>query len=439
MHRIYTILLGVFSVYLSIAMVQSAFAQADNVFVEVPKPLADIHSLKPDSSNSVSQQSGLNTGTSPIRWRGFEISPLLASSQTVDTNIYATDSNEETDTITTLRPSVQVRKSFGSHEAKLSMEGEAKKYWSNTDEDVFNFNTKLDGALKAGTDIQIPFELAYTSGHETRGQNFGGGFSKKPIAFDSFGSALGIVYNPDRLNLSLVGRYGGLSFDNGKDAASQRIVREDGDRTSTSVEATASYEVSPGHEPFVSASYGTTDYKNGTFTGADFSGPERDSENFDVLAGWKLAYKGVLSGYAGAGYATRNYDSAQIDDIDTLKIAADINWNVTKKATLNLALRRAITEDSQITQGAVLSQGRLQLDYEFLHNLFYNAFVDYAFADFQSSTREDDILNLGTGLRYNINPRWSVSGDYDYISRDSTVLSADYDKHQFMVRLHTRF
>ena len=443
MRCIYFILLGIFSVYLPVIMAQSAFAQTDNLFLEVPKPLKDIHSLAPEDggivSASDSQQSMLDTAADPIRWRGFEISPLLTSSQIVDTNIYATDSNEETDTITTLRPSFEVKKSSGSLQTSLSMEGEAKKYWSNTDEDVFNFNTKLGGTVEAGSDVKIPFELSYTSGHETRGQNFTTNFSKKPIAFNGFGSALGIVYNPDSLKLSLVGRYGDLSFDNGKNTAGQRIVREDGDRASTSVEATASYALPSGHEPFVSVVYEATDYKNGDFTGAGFSGPERDSESVEALAGWKMDYKGIINGYMGVGYAARDYDSAQISDIDALKIAADINWNIAKKATLNLALSRVIAEDSQITQGMVLSQGRLRLDYKFLHNLFYNAFVDYAFADFESSNREDDILNLGTGLRYQINPRWSISGDYDFIARDSSALSADYDKHQFMVRLHTRF
>lgn len=438
MRRIYHILLGIFIVYPAAFPAQKAFAQTDNLFVEVPKPLEDIHSLAPQEAADT-PPSMLNAEAGLLRWRGFEIAPLLTSAQTVDTNIYATDTNEETDTITTLRPSLEVKKSSGALETNLSIEGEAKKYWSNTDEDVFNLNTKLGGAVNAGSNIKIPFELSYGSDHETRQQNFGNGFSKKPISFNSFGGALGIVYNPENLKLSLAARYGALSYDNAKNRAGQRIVREDGDRNTASLEATASYKFPSGSEPFVSVAYSATDYKNGDFTGVDFSGPDRDSDSIDALAGWKMDYKGFLNGYAGIGYATRNYDSAAIEDIDTLKIAADINWNIAKKATLNLALSQAISEDSQITQGMVLSQGRLRLDYKFLHNLFYNAFVDYAFADFQSIRREDDILNLGTGLRYQINDRWSLSGDYDFIARDSSALSADYDKHQFMIRLHTKF
>lgn len=444
MRFVYTILLGISSVYLTLWPTNITQAQAsDSVLLEAPKPLGDIRSLRrePDieTFKPVAERTPSDMKPIPIRWRGLEISPILVSSQLIDTNIFATSSSEETDTITSLNPSVFINKNFGRHQVSASAEGELRKYWSNTDEDVFNFNTKLGGTLEARREIKIPFEITYASGHEKRGQNFATNFSKKPIAFDSFGTALGITYDPNRLSMSLVGRYGNLSFDNGTNKAGQAVIREDADRSFSDLELSASYEVLPNHRPFVSFSYGQTDYKKGSFGGTSFSGPERDSTHFDALAGWELSYKGLIEGYLGVGYGERDYDSDLIQDIASFRVASNVSWNVTKRATFSLALRRAITEDNQITQGIILSQGRLSLDYEFLHNLFYNAFVDYAFADFQNSTREDDIFAAGTGLRYVISPRFSLSGEYDVKTRDSSALGLDYDRHQFMVRLHTRF
>ncbi|HPF77831.1 MAG TPA: outer membrane beta-barrel protein [Alphaproteobacteria bacterium] len=407
---------------------------ADPILLEAQKPLGGLETVKPVAERLPNEFEPV-----PIQWRGFEITPLLISSQIIDTNIYAASTNEETDTITSLAPSVFVNKDVGRHEFNASVGADMKKYWSNTDEDVFNFNTKFGGTLEARHDITLPFELTYNSGHEKRGQNFSANFSKKPIAFDSFGAAFGITYNPNRLSLSLVGRHGGIEFENGTNRAGQTVVREDGDRTFNDIEIGASYDILPNHTPFISFNLGNIKYDRRSFQGGGFNGPKRDSNNMGVLAGWKLAYKGIIEGTIALGYGERNYDDNALEDIKTSRVATNINWNVTKKATLNLGLERSIKEDNQLLQGLVLTQGRLGLDYEFLHNLFYNAYLNYSYLDFQAGNREDDVFSAGTGLRYMISPRFSVSGDYDFISRDSSALGLDYDRHQFMVRLHTRF
>ena len=116
-----------------------------------------------------------------------------------------------------------------------------------------------------------------------------------------------------------------------------------------------------------------------------------------------------------------------------------LNWNFTSKSTLSLALRRGITQDNDVVQGAILSQQRVQLDHEFLHNLFFKAFVDKALLDFTEINREDDIYGLGTGFRYVINPSLSFTGDYNYQKRSSNQASQDYDRHEFMIRLKKQF
>ncbi|MCI5059968.1 MAG: outer membrane beta-barrel protein [Alphaproteobacteria bacterium] len=415
------------------------------VLVEAPKPLGDIRQLKrePDieTFQTVTERiPGPNEyKTVPILWRGFQIYPVLDSSQSVNSNIFATSRDAETDTITSLKPSVFINKNFGRHQASLSMAGEARKYWSNEDEDVFNYNSKFAGVIEARREIRFPFEVSFTSGHEKRGQNLSANFSKKPIGFRSFGSALGISYDPNRLHLALVGRYGSLSFDDGTTQSGQDVIRRDGDRNVTALEASASYDILPNHQPFIGLTIGQTEYKRRDFAGSSFSGVKRDSTHYDIKAGWKFSYKGLLRGFLSAGYGERKYDDNTLENIDALSLKANMDWNMTKKTTLNLSLSRSIAEDNQITQGMILTQGRLKVDYEVLHNLFYSAFLDHTLADFQGSSRQDELWGFGTGLDYGISPRFSLSGEYDYRTRDSSALGLDFDRHQFMVRLKTRF
>ena len=436
-------------VYVLLAFAGSAIAthhaqaQAlDPVLFEAPKPLGDVRqNLREPDPISLKIVSGrLEPGLRPvpITWKGFQIYPLLRVTERYDSNIFATENNEESDFVTIINPSVLVRKNVGRHHFGFVLDADAKKFAKNSDADNINFKTRLNGVLEARHDITFPFEVSYTVGHEKRGQNLSANFTTEPIEFRTFGSAFGITYNPNRLALSLVGRYNHVEFDDGKNSAGQTVIRSDADRSLMEVEARAAYDILPNYKPFVSVSYTNTDYENGDFQNGSFSGPERDSQSVSLLAGWDFAYKGLVEGYLGAGYGRRNYDSNAIEDVNSARVAGNISWNMTKKATLNLALRREIAEDNQILNAAVLTQGRLKLDYEFLHNLFLDAFVDKALADFQESSREDEVFSLGTGLRYVINPRYSVSGHYDFKARESNVPGLDFDRHQLMLRFNAR-
>ncbi len=414
-----------------------------SVLLEAPKPLGDIRSLRRDpdleSYVPVGKRVQRDFATQPIRWHGFLLTPQIVSEQKIDSNILASSENDEADTITVVRPSLQVRKEFGRHSANLLVEGEGEKFWSNQENDVFNARAQLSGVLEARRSFKIPFELSYTSGHEKRSQNFSQNISEEPIGFTSMGGALGFVYKPNRASLSVVGRHAEIAFDNGRTVAGNRLVREDDDRTSTTVEVRGSYDLTPNHVPFVSVGLGELDYDQGTFDGTGFNGPERDSENLNVVVGWQFGYKGLLLADIGVGYTSRDYDSQSIEDIETTGFAADINWNMTKRSTFNLGLRRSITDNNDSTQGVILTEARLGYDREVLHNLFFDAFINYALLDVSDTDREDDVISGGFGMRYDLSPRFAISAGYDYTTRESTAPGLDYDRHQLTARLTTKF
>jgi len=443
MRVFYTIILWTFCVLFGVFIPHQTNAQTlTPVLLEAPKAIADIRQIRrePDQESLKIVDERLDPALRPvsIRWRGFEIYPLLKTSQTIDSNIFATEGNETSDFITVVNPSLFIQKEYGRHNFSYLIEGDVQKYWDNSDEDNQNFNTKFNGVLEARRELSFPFEIGYAIGHEKRAQNFSTNFAKEPIRFKTFNKAFGVSYDPNRLGLSLVGRHDTIRFDDSENTVGQAVIRSDADRDVTELEARASYDILPNHRPFVSLTYTDTDYLKKDFQNGALSGPERDSKSIGALAGWELIYKGLVEGYLGAGFSRRNYDSNAIKDVSSAKLAANIAWNFNKKATLTLGVRRSIAEDNEVLSGIVLTQGRLELDYEFMHNLFFNAFADKALADFSQSTREDDILSLGTGLRYILNPRYSVSGHYDFQERASNAPGLDYDRHQVMIRFNAR-
>lgn len=443
MRIFYTIILWSFCVLIGVYASSSSSAQTlDSVILEAPKALGDVRQIRrePDQQALKVVDERLEPALRPVAilWRGFEIYPLLETSQRHESNIFATEGSEESDFVTVVNPSLFLSKRLGRHNFSYLIEGDAKKYWNNSDEDNLNFNTKLSGVIEMRREVRFPFEVGYRIGHEKRSQNFSTNFATEPIQFKTFNSALGVSYDPNRIGLSLVARNTQIRFDDGVNNIGQTVIRSDSDRDINELEARVSYDLAPNHKPFVSLTYTDTDYKRADFQAGGFTGPERDSKSIGALAGWELVYKGLVEGYLGLGYAERDYESDQIEDVKSARVAGNIAWNVSKKATLSLGLRRQISEDNEILSGIVLSQARLSLDYEFLHNLFFEAFADKALADFRESSREDDIFSLGTGIRYTLNPKYSFSGHYDYQTRDSNAPGLDFNNHKFMVRFNAR-
>ena len=177
-------------------------------------------------------------------------------------------------------------------------------------------------------------------------------------------------------------------------SANQLVIRNDSDFDAKTLEFNSSYQILPNHTPSLNITAIQSDYKRNDFVAGSFSGPNRSNTNLGISAGWNLNYKGLLQGRLATGYSKRYYDDPQLEDIDAVSAAGGLNWNFNTKSTLSLSLRRSIAEDNDVVQGAILSQQRLQLDHEFLHNLFLNAFIDKALINFTEIDRDDDIYRF---------------------------------------------
>jgi uncharacterized protein (PEP-CTERM system associated) len=77
-------------------------------------------------------------------------------------------------------------------------------------------------------------------------------------------------------------------------------------------------------------------------------------------------------------------------------------------------------------------------DHALLENLLLNASLQYIEDDFITSgaaSRNDEYYGAGVGMEYTINRNLAVNLGYDYIERDSTVASENYDNNLVSVSL----
>lgn len=152
-----------------------------------------------------------------------------------------------------------------------------------------------------------------------------------------------------------------------------------------------------------------------------------------------FTYKGFVGGFL-------SFNSNEAMPSDTLKSGAshfrangNIHFNLSKKARLNLNFQQKTTQDYQAKTHMVFSDVRLQLDYEFIQNLFYQAFVNYSSYNHHNFTKDSEGLGAGTGLHYRLNPKLSLSSDYQFQTKENTAFGRQDNAHEIYFRLNKKF
>lgn len=294
-------------------------------------------------------------------------------------------------------------------------------------------------SIEIGPREQLPYKFEYTSKTAITSGNLDIVDPRNLSSGRSFAGSLGISYDPGRLGLSMKALHGKQPYDSRRSGFQSAIAHENVKKNYADVELKAAYTLNKNIKPYVALSAGTNNYEQHDISTRHFSEKKGDSRNVGMLAGLQFVYKGFVEGFLAVGYEQRNYRDETLDSIENIKISSGLTWNMNKKASLKLGLQRFSAEDTQTLQGSVITRSRLEFDYNVFHNLFYSAYIDYSFADYYHLSQERDYVTAGTGLRYQLQDDISLSGDYNFEGKDSTLLGLDEDRHEFLLKLNTRF
>lgn len=165
--------------------------------------------------------------------------------------------------------------------------------------------------------------------------------------------------------------------------------------------------------------------------------PDYNDNYFNVGARGELAPK--LIGEARVGYQHREVKDDQFDDEDGISFGIDFSHFTTAKTTL---LAGAYQDFSTGARGSSLTTtgGSLGVQHTFNHLFSGNAGVNYFERDwdrvtqadandFNSTTRNDETLDLNVGMTYSPNVYVDLSASYIFRTNDSNVNFADFDNN----------
>lgn len=136
----------------------------------------------------------------PVRAGAFQIWSRLGVAAEYNDNIFAEQNNQDDDTIIRVRPELDVRSNWSSHELNTGVSITHNEYVSNSGETTTDYNAYVGGRL----DVQRAFNLRgrLDAAHITEPRyEPGSATSPNPVEYDRMGARVGAAYRSDRLQL----------------------------------------------------------------------------------------------------------------------------------------------------------------------------------------------------------------------------------------------
>lgn len=367
-----------------------------------------------------------------VRLGGFMLLPTLSLQESYNSNIFATENNEEGDYITWIEPAVNLRSNWNNHALNLHADSKVARYADHSSEDFEDYTVSADGRLDVLRDLRLFGGAGYRVRHIARFDPDSPAGAAEPAEYDVYGFNAGVEKVFNRLSARFDAARDYYRYDSVKRNDGTVDDESDRNREQTTLSLRTGYEIGPLRQVYLLGSYNWRDYDRTR----DEAGFDRNSDGYLLAVGTEYDLTGVtfLDGYVG--YRVQEYDDARLDKIAGWAAGLKLTWNVTQLTTVTGSLNRTVEETTQNgASGYFATRASIRADHELLRNLILNASIGYENDKFEGITRDDDYMLFGLGARYLMNRFFSVSGGYGYRTRDSNLQNADFDENVVFLRL----
>lgn len=353
----------------------------------------------------------------PVRAGAFDVWASLGLSAEFNDNVFATTTNEESDTIFRVQPNVEARSTWSSHELNAGVSLDHREYQENDSETVTDYNGYIGGRI----DVQRSFRLngQVNAAHITE-QRYepSGNVGGEPAQYDRIGAEAGAVFQRDRYQVE--GSVGTVE----RDFNSQFNFR---DANETYLAGRASYAFSPDVAFFVQARKTDIDYDQpGTLLD-----PSRDGERTNIQAGLNFEVAAPFRGEIAIGSVNDDKDDPTRPDTDGLSINGNLMWFPTQLSTFTFrAFRSVIDPGLPNSASATNTTFGVRVDHELRRNIIGYADIGVGTYEFSDIDREDEFATFGIGVAYKMNKRARLEAGFRRHTQDSSGLNADRDPDQ---------
>lgn len=367
-----------------------------------------------------------------IRAGGFMIYPDASVTGTYNDNIYATNTGETDDFITTIVAGVSAQSNWSRHALNLNAGLSQYLYADNSDEDRLDWNIGGNGRVDVTRDTSVSAGLSYAQLHEERDAPNAVGNAAEPTEYAVFRAQAALDHRFNRVTTRLGATYADYDYDTVPLIGGGVLNQDFRDREEFEQLLRLGYNVSPDTNVYIEGTLNQRKY--------DQQPPavplNRDSDGYSVVGGAEFRLSSLAQGGVFIGYQEQDYDDPTLPNISGLSYGASVDWFVTPLTTVRFETAATVEETTTPGASGYMDQSvGLRIDHELMRNVILGARVSYTNLDFEGIGRSDDIIRAGLGVDYLLNRNFSIGLGYSFADRDSNIGGLDYTRNEIGLTL----
>ncbi|MGD9511484.1 MAG: outer membrane beta-barrel protein [Geminicoccaceae bacterium] len=397
----------------------------------------------PDPNITIAQRPRPDYDPLGIRAGSFLIFPSISLSGTYDSNVFATEDDEDSDVGAILAPRVDVNSNWSRHALNFSA-GAVGALWNDYSEnDYLDAFAATNGRLDITRNDIASGTLRFDRLHEDRDDPDDSGTTS--IGTSDRGNLTryyrGLLdtqyrHNFNRIFTVVGGGVQRLLYDDIGDRENSRR-----DRWEYGGRARLGYQVSPRIGTFVQGNYSWREYDEDQNIDGELQ--KRDNHGWRAALGTTVDITSIVFGEASFGYSKRYYDADGLNNSGGFGANGNITWNVTPLTSLIFSassevLESTVTFEGDTAEGNLQNQVGVEVQHELLRNVLLNGTLGYTRDDFQGTSRNDNIYAAGFGASYLLNRNLSLNANYTFTKRDSDDDTAEFDRNIVLVGFTVR-
>lgn len=369
-----------------------------------------------DRYEAVTDRSQPEFDAAPIRLGAFNASPRLRAGVGSTSNLFASATDETSDTYLLARPSVDINSTWSRHAIGASLVAERTEYSDTSSESATDLSGQLYGRLDATSRLSFVGSTAASRVNEPRSSVASIPDATEPVEIHRIGAEVGADYEANRVRLR--GRLAVDNHDYRDVALNSGLIRDQDfrDREEKSASVRASY--APRRDYAVFAEAIVTDR---SYDAPNALNPlNRDSQGTIIRVGTNFELPILVRGDIAVGYHQFEYDDAAFADVDGLSVEANASWFVTQLTTVSgSASRRVVDPGLQNAAGATQTGLSARVDHELRRNLLINGELEYSGYEFEGLNRDDDRYRASIGTTWKLNRHAALNVSYQHIEQNS--------------------
>jgi len=373
-----------------------------------------------------------------VRMGSFVLFPELNVQEQYETNIFATENNEDDDFITRILPNLTLRSDWNNHQLIFESGADIGFYADHSSEDFQDYFLGARGRVDVRRSTQLLLGTRFSHLHDSRENPDSPGNADEPTQFNLYSADTSLRHDFGRINAEVAGSFERFSYEDPDAVGGGEVNEHERDRDIYTGSLRVGYEIQPTYEAFVRATYNRRVY-DGTEAG---TGIDRDSHGVNGVAGMDVDFGGIIFGEFFLGYGYQDYEDSSLENISGLNGGADMTWNVTGLTTITGLLTGGIRETTQAgASGRLVTTGAIGVDHELRRNLLLGGNVSVTRDDYEGISRTDWVYRAGADMTYLINRYLRAALGYEFAKRDadSGFSSDDFTNHTILVRVGLQY